>query len=49
MLRWFQLLMPKEGRFFELFARHAEAVVAGAQALRELMEGGEGMSRSSPT
>ena len=30
MLRWFQMLMPKEGRFFGLFARHAEAIVAGA-------------------
>ena len=23
MLRWFQMLMPKETRFFGLFARHA--------------------------
>jgi len=41
MLRWFQMLMPKEGRFFGLFARHAEAVVAGAKALRALLEGGD--------
>ena len=40
MLRWFQMLMPKEGRFFGLFARHAEAIVAGAKALRALLEGG---------
>jgi len=41
MLRWFQMLMPKEARFFGLFARHAEAIVAGAQALRAMLEGGE--------
>ena len=41
MLRWFQMLMPKEGRFFGLFARHAEAIVGGAKALRAILEGGE--------
>jgi predicted phosphate transport protein (TIGR00153 family) len=41
MLRWFHALMPKEERFFELFARHSQAVLAGAQALRAMMEGGE--------
>jgi predicted phosphate transport protein (TIGR00153 family) len=40
MLRWFQALMPKEERFFELFARHAEAVLGGARALRAMLEGG---------
>ena len=45
MMRWFQALMPKEGRFFDLFARHAVAVVAGAKALREMMEGGDAISR----
>ena len=33
MLRWFQALLPQEERFFELFARHSEIVVAGANAL----------------
>jgi uncharacterized protein len=41
MLAWFQALMPKEDRFFELFARHSLTLVAGAQALRQLLEGGE--------
>ena len=41
MLRWFQMLMPKETRFFGLFGRHAEAIVAGAQALRAMLEGGD--------
>jgi predicted phosphate transport protein (TIGR00153 family) len=44
MLRWFQALMPKEERFFDLFARHSEAVVAGATALRAMMEGGEAIA-----
>jgi predicted phosphate transport protein (TIGR00153 family) len=41
MLSWFQALMPKEERFFDLFERHAETLVAGAHALRELLSGGE--------
>jgi predicted phosphate transport protein (TIGR00153 family) len=40
MLGWFHALMPKEERFFELFAKHSEAVLAGAKALRAMMEGG---------
>lgn len=41
MLGWFQALMPKEERFFELFARHSRTLVAGAEALQGLLEGGE--------
>lgn len=41
MLGWFQALMPKEERFFDLFTRHAETVVAGAEALRGLLKGGD--------
>jgi len=40
MFGWFQALMPKEERFFELFADHSHAVLAGAQALRAMLEGG---------
>jgi len=40
MLGWFQALMPKEERFFTLFERHAAVVVAGAEALRGLLQGG---------
>jgi uncharacterized protein len=40
MFGWFQALMPKEERFFELFADHSRAVLAGAQALRAMLEGG---------
>jgi predicted phosphate transport protein (TIGR00153 family) len=46
MLRWFHALMPKEERFFELFARHSQAVVAGAEALRGMLEGGEAVERN---
>ncbi len=38
MLGWFQRLMPREDKFFELFERHAAVVVAGADALRKLLE-----------
>jgi uncharacterized protein len=41
MLGWFQALMPKEERFFTLFEKHAEIVVAGAEALRGLLQGGD--------
>jgi uncharacterized protein len=44
MLRWFQALMPREDRFFDLYNRHAETLVQGAQALRELLNGGPGVA-----
>jgi predicted phosphate transport protein (TIGR00153 family) len=44
MLSWFQALMPKEERFFELFRQHAATLVAGAEAMRELLEGGPGIA-----
>ena len=46
MLRWFHALMPKEERFFELFAQHSRAVVAGAEALRAMLEGGDAIARN---
>lgn len=42
MLSWFQALMPREEGFFDLFERHAETLVSGAHALRQLLDGGEG-------
>src|SRR5215472_6085611 len=41
MLGWFQSLMPREGRFFALFQKHAAIIVAGAEALGGLLQGGE--------
>jgi uncharacterized protein len=46
MLRWFHALMPKEERFFDLFALHSQAVLAGAEALRAMMEGGAAIERN---
>jgi predicted phosphate transport protein (TIGR00153 family) len=46
MLRWFHALMPKEEKFFDLFARHTQVVVAGAEALRALLEGGEAIPKN---
>jgi uncharacterized protein len=40
MLSWFQALMPKEEKFFDYFAAHAQTLVAGAHALRAVLEGG---------
>jgi uncharacterized protein len=41
MLNWFQALLPKEGKFFDLFEAHALTLVAGARSLRHLLNGGE--------
>ena len=41
MLSWFKVLMPKEDRFFMLFVQHATIVVAGAEALRGVLKGGD--------
>jgi uncharacterized protein Yka (UPF0111/DUF47 family) len=46
MMRWFHALMPKEERFFDLFARHSQAVLAGAHALRAMLEGGPAVQRN---
>ena len=40
MLGWFQALMPKEERFFDLFESHARIALVGARALRALLDGG---------
>ena len=41
MLNWFQPLLPKEGKFFDHFEAHSKTLVAGAQSLRHLLNGGE--------
>lgn len=41
MLGWFRALMPREDRFFDLFARHSDTLVAGAEAMQGLLQGGE--------
>jgi predicted phosphate transport protein (TIGR00153 family) len=47
MLRWFQALMPREERFFALFSKHAQTIVDGAVALREVLRGGDGAALAS--
>ena len=39
--------MPREERFFELFARHAQTLSAGAEALQALLRGGDTIQRYS--
>ncbi|MDQ4060609.1 MAG: DUF47 domain-containing protein [Pseudomonadota bacterium] len=41
MLKWFRAIMPKEDRFFDLFERHSQTLVAGAQSLRSALDGGQ--------
>src|ERR1022692_394572 len=47
MFRWFQALMPREDRFFALYNRHAQTLVQGAEALRELLDGGPGVAAAA--
>ena len=39
--------MPREDRFFELYNRHAQTLVKGAEALRELLDGGPGVGAAA--
>jgi len=48
MLGWFQALMPKEERFFDLFERHEQTMVEGSHALRALLEGGDAIAVNAP-
>ena len=38
---WFRRLLPREDRFFDLFAQHAQILVLGAEALQRLLAGDE--------
>jgi predicted phosphate transport protein (TIGR00153 family) len=49
MLRWFHALMPREERFFELFARHSDTVAAGGKALRAMLDGGDAVASNYKT
>jgi predicted phosphate transport protein (TIGR00153 family) len=46
MLSIVRAIMPKEDRFFDLFARHAELLVAGADAMAAMFAGDEGIPES---
>jgi predicted phosphate transport protein (TIGR00153 family) len=40
MFAWFQSLMPHEEKFFDFFERHAQTLVDGSAALRDLVQPG---------
>ncbi len=41
MLGWFRKLMPREDRFFDLFAQHSRTIVGAAEALNALLSGND--------
>ena len=41
MLNWFRAVLPREERFFDLFARHNKVVIQGAHALQDMLKGGD--------
>jgi predicted phosphate transport protein (TIGR00153 family) len=43
-MRWFQALLPREDSFFDHFVAHARLLVQGSEALRELLNGGDGVA-----
>lgn len=45
MLGWFRALMPREDRFFDLFAKHSHIVVSAAEALQKLLAGGDDVEK----
>ncbi len=46
-MRWFQALLPRENSFFDSFTAHAKLLVQGAEALRDLLNGGEAIPAAS--
>jgi predicted phosphate transport protein (TIGR00153 family) len=44
-MNWFQKLLPREDKFFDLFEAHAAVLVEGAQALARLFDGGPDVAR----
>ena len=45
-MNFIRRIMPREDRFFEMFARHAEILVAGADAMAAMFAGEEGIAES---
>jgi predicted phosphate transport protein (TIGR00153 family) len=46
MLRFIRAIMPKEDRFFDMFERHAQILVAGADAMGRMLSGAEAIPDS---
>lgn len=45
MFAWFQKLLPQQGNFFDMFEHQAATLVAGADALARLAQGGPGRTQ----
>ncbi|HKR25228.1 MAG TPA: DUF47 family protein [Allosphingosinicella sp.] len=46
MLKFVRAIMPREDRFFDMFERHAQVLVAGADAMTKMFAGEEGIAES---
>ena len=46
MLNIIRAIMPKEDRFFDMFTRHADILIAGADAMAAMFAGEEGIAES---
>jgi len=46
MLKVFRAIMPREDRFFDMFQRHADIIVAGADAMEKMLSGEVGIADS---
>jgi predicted phosphate transport protein (TIGR00153 family) len=46
-MRWFQKLLPREDKFFNLFEAHSRTLVAGAEALDQLFQENADIARLS--
>ena len=46
MLKALRAIMPREDRFFDMFQRHAEIIVAGADAMEKMLAGTVGIAES---
>jgi uncharacterized protein len=46
MLKFIRAIMPREDRFFDMFERHGQILVAGADAMARMLAGEEGIPKS---
>jgi predicted phosphate transport protein (TIGR00153 family) len=44
-MNWFQKFLPREDKFFDMFERHAQILVDGAEALLKVLDGGDELDR----
>jgi predicted phosphate transport protein (TIGR00153 family) len=49
MLGWFRALLPREDRFFDLFEAHVSVLVQAAEALQQMLKGGDEVERHCRT